>query len=172
MTLAQHQRSVSWGGAMVFTLKIRALRPHRHLSPARDRTSWQEVSLGFLSLPWSLSDWLLHSSQPSQPWETYGKGALITEALGSRGEWERESSVCERDLYPKPDQRFPFCCGDVETCPCRAVGGGDQANKAGVTRREPVIRRGNWATGQVSHGLAVITLTKSSLFGRRTKPPL
>lgn len=136
--------------------------------------SWQEVSLGFLSLPWSLSDWLLPSSQPSQPWETYGKGALIAlivEALGSRREWERES-VCERDLHPKPDQRFPFCCGDAGTCPCRAAGSGDQADKAGVARREPVIRRGNWATGQVSHGLAVIPLTKSSLFRWRTKPPL
>lgn len=55
------------GGTVAFTLKIRAPGPHCHLSPKPGpEWSWQNVSRGFLSLPWNLGGWLFPSSQPSQ----------------------------------------------------------------------------------------------------------
>lgn len=75
---------------MAFMLKIGVPGPHAHLSPSEGRASTEpgrkppwDSCLPPLPHPQSLSGWLLPSSQPSQPWETYGKGTLITDTLGS-----------------------------------------------------------------------------------------
>lgn len=58
--------------------------------------SISEASLGSLS-PDSCQTVPSPPPRQCQPWETCGKGTLITEALGSRSKWERErerASMC------------------------------------------------------------------------------
>lgn len=63
------------------------------------------------------------------------------------GKRERESEHVWRDLHPEPDQRFPSCCHYVGTCRCH--GAEAKQLRTGAAMCQPVIRRGNEATGWV-----------------------
>lgn len=76
----------------------------RPQSARRGRQSLGTLS-GISLHSWRLSDCLSPPRQ-CQPWETYGKGTLITETLGSRSEWEREKERA-RDFTSKARSERP-----------------------------------------------------------------